>query len=203
MSIQRPVVLLPTYNEVNTLKKVVESTLRAATVDILVIDDHSPDGTGDLANTLATEYVQMEADLSHPPSLIPALLELSQKYDLVLGSRWVEGGGTQNWSPFRQFISRAGSLYARKLLGIPIRDATGGFKCIRREVLEKLALEALESAGYVFQIELTYRALEAGFSVVETPIIFTERKLGASKMSASIVLEAILRVPMLRLSQTP
>ena len=140
----------------------------------------------------------MDADLSHPPELIPKMLELAAQHDLVLGSRWVPGGGTVNWSIIRQWISKGGSFYARRLLGIPIRDVTGGFKCIKREVLETINLDGLQSAGYVFQIEMTYRAILSGFSVYETPIIFAERKVGKSKMSTRIVLEAIVRVPQLR-----
>jgi dolichol-phosphate mannosyltransferase len=236
MSQLKPVVLLPTYNEIDNLRKVVESINEAAAVDILIIDDNSPDATGELADALAglyphvftlhratksglgkayvsgfhwalareyTHIIQMDADLSHPPEVIPKLLELSQQHGMVLGSRWVQGGGTKNWSKIRQWISQSGSLYARKLLQIPIQDATGGFKCIRREVLETINLDGLQSAGYVFQIEVTYRAIQAGFSVYETPIIFTERQLGESKMSANIVVEAIARVPMLRWSSRP
>ena len=231
MSNLKAVVLLPTYNEIGNLKKAVESVNEAAAVDILIIDDNSPDGTGELADALADLYphvfalhratksglgkayvsgfqwalardyshiIQMDADLSHPPEVIPNLLQLSEQHDVVLGSRWVRGGGTKNWSKIRQWISKSGSLYARHLLEIPIQDATGGFKCIRREVLETINLDGLQSAGYVFQIEVTYLAIQAGFSVYETPIIFTERQLGESKMSANIVVEAIARVPMLR-----
>lgn len=231
MSELKPVVLLPTYNEISNIKKVVEAINEAASVDILIIDDNSPDGTGELADALANLYphvhalhratkaglgkayvsgfqwalardythiVQMDADLSHSPTVIPKFLELSALHDVVIGSRWVEGGGTENWSRIREWISKCGSLYARKILQIPIQDVTGGFKCIRRKVLETIDLDGLQSAGYVFQIEMTYQAIRAGFSVYETPIVFTERQLGESKMSSNIVLEAILRVPMLR-----
>ena len=231
MSSVRPIVLLPTYNERGNLEAVVQAVLKTECTDILVIDDNSPDGTGELADTLASQYnqvfvlhraskaglgkayvsgfqwalardythiLQMDADLSHPPELIPKMLELAAIHDVVLGSRWVPGGGTLNWSIVRQWISKGGSFYARKLLGIPIRDVTGGFKCIKREVLETINLDGLQSAGYVFQIEITYRAILSGFSVYETPIIFAERKVGKSKMSTRIVLEAIVRVPQLR-----
>ena len=231
MSSVRPIVLLPTYNERGNLAAVVQAVLNTECTDILVIDDNSPDGTGELANTLANQHrqvfvlhraskaglgkayvsgfhwalardythiLQMDADLSHPPELIPKMLELAAMHDVVLGSRWVPGGGTLNWSFIRQWISKGGSFYARNILGIPIRDVTGGFKCIKREVLETINLDGLQSAGYVFQIEMTYRAILSGFSVYETPIIFAERKVGKSKMSTRIVLEAIIRVPQLR-----
>lgn len=236
MSEIKPVVLLPTYNEIGNLKKVVEFINEAAAVDILIIDDNSPDATGELADELAelhphvftlhraiksglgkayvsgfhwalardyTHIIQMDADLSHSPAVIPKLLELSKQHDVILGSRWIKGGGTENWSKIRQFISKFGSLYARHLLQIPIQDITGGFKCISRQVLETINLDGLQSAGYVFQIEVTYQAIQAGFSVYETPIIFSERQLGESKMSANIVMEAVVRVPMLKRRSRP
>ena len=184
MSSVRPIVLLPTYNERGNLEAVVQAVLKTECTDILIIDDNSPDGTGELADTLANQYsqvfvlhraskaglgkayvsgfhwalardythiLQMDADLSHPPELIPKMLELAAIHDVVLGSRWVPGGGTLNWSFIRQWISKGGSLYARKLLGIPIRDVTGGFKCIKREVLETINLDGLQSAGLCFK----------------------------------------------------
>lgn len=203
-------------------------------VGVLVIDDNSPDGTGELADRLAAELegvsvlhrarkeglgpaylagfrealrgdaeyvVEMDCDFSHDPRDLPRLVEACQAgADVALGSRYVEGGGTQNWGLGRRIVSAGGSLYARTLLGVPIRDLTGGFKCFRRAVLERLDLDAIHARGYAFQIETTYRALRAGFRVVEVPILFTDRARGSSKMSRSIVLEAAVRVPALRLA---
>jgi dolichol-phosphate mannosyltransferase len=131
---------------------------------------------------------------------VPRLIEAAGDADLVLGSRYVPGGGVENWGLARRVVSAGGSLYARVLLGVPVRDLTGGFKCFRRSVLEALDLEAVHSKGYAFQIELTYRALRCGFRVSEVPIRFVDREVGGSKMSRRIVLEAIWRVPLLRLA---
>jgi dolichol-phosphate mannosyltransferase len=146
------------------------------------------------------EYVlEMDCDFSHDPAAVPQLIETCEAgADLALGSRYVPGGGTVNWSPVREFISRGGSLYARLLLGAPVRDLTGGFKCFRRSVLEAIDLGDVTTNGYAFQIELTYRALRKGFRVVEVPITFADREVGGSKMSRAIVLEAIWKVPALR-----
>jgi dolichol-phosphate mannosyltransferase len=227
------VVCLPTYNERENL----ESMLRALEplgVRVLVIDDGSPDGTGDLADRLASEldfvsvlhrerkeglgpayiagfrraladgagYVlEMDCDFSHAPADVPRLIEACQAgADLALGSRYVAGGGTENWGAGRRFVSVGGSWYARVLLGVGIRDLTGGFKCYRRAVLERIDLDAVRSKGYAFQIETTYRALRAGFRVVEVPIRFADRTAGHSKMSRAIVFEAVTRVPALRLA---
>jgi dolichol-phosphate mannosyltransferase len=142
----------------------------------------------------------MDADLSHDPADVPRLIEAcASGADLALGSRYVEGGGTENWGRGRRFVSAGGSLYARTLLGVPIRDLTGGFKCFRRKVLETIDLGSVSSKGYAFQIELTYRTLRAGFTVVEVPIVFADRTHGTSKMSRAIFLEAVARVPALRL----
>ena len=228
-------VLLPTYNEHRTLSALTEQVLAMSPVDICIIDDNSPDGTGKLARDLAArdqcihvlerpvkdglgkayiagfqlalerdyqQIVQMDADFSHAPSALPHLIHLTQRYDIAIGSRWVPGGKTQGWPWPRQLLSQLGSAYARALLSMPILDVTSGFKCIRREVLETLPLQTLQSSGYVFQIEFTHRALDAGFSVVETPITFSEREIGQSKMSKRILLEAALRVPLLRLQGT-
>jgi dolichol-phosphate mannosyltransferase len=200
---------------------------------VLVIDDNSPDGTGELADRLAAELdfvevlhrqrkeglgpaylagfrralergaelvVEMDCDFSHDPKDVPRLIEAAGNADLVLGSRYVPGGGVENWGLVRRVVSAGGSLYARVLLGVPIRDLTGGFKCFRRPVLEAFDLEAVHSKGYAFQIELTYRALRRGFRVRELPIRFVDREVGGSKMSRGIVLEAIWRVPLLRLA---
>jgi dolichol-phosphate mannosyltransferase len=143
--------------------------------------------------------VTMDCDFSHDPADVPRLLASVREADLVLGSRYVPGGGTQNWGLARRAISRGGSLYARLLLGVGIHDLTGGFKCYRREVLERIDPERLTSKGYAFQIETTYRAIRAGFRVVEIPIVFADREVGGSKMSRGIVLEAVAKVPALRL----
>jgi dolichol-phosphate mannosyltransferase len=203
-------------------------------VRVLVIDDNSPDGTGELADRLAeeldfvsvlhrerkeglgpaylagfkralaegAEYVlELDCDFSHDPADVPRLLAACEAgADLALGSRYVEGGGTENWGPLRRIVSEGGSLYARILLGVPIRDLTGGFKCYRREVLERIDLDAIHSKGYAFQIEGTYRTLRAGFTVVEVPIRFVDRTAGHSKMSRTIFAEAVVRVPALRLA---
>jgi dolichol-phosphate mannosyltransferase len=186
------VVCLPTYNERENLEAMVSALAGVLPHDgrILVIDDNSPDGTG-----------EMDCDFSHDPNDVPRLLAAAEDADVVLGSRYVPGGGTRNWGLIRRLISRGGSLYAQILLGLRIRDLTGGFKVYRRVVLETIDLSAIHSKGYAFQIEGTYRALRAGFRVVEVPIVFADREVGGSKMSRSIVLEAIWKVPALRLSR--
>jgi dolichol-phosphate mannosyltransferase len=228
----RTVVCLPTYNERENLPQVIDA-LEPYGVEVLVIDDNSPDGTGKLADQLAAErdwvsvlhrarkeglgpaylagfrealsrgaeYVlEMDADLSHDPAAVPRLIEACVNgADVALGSRYVEGGGTENWGLVRRIVSAGGSLYARVILGLAIRDLTGGFKCFRREVLERIDLDAVTSKGYAFQIELTYRAVRAGYTVVEVPIVFVDRTHGHSKMSRAIFLEAVMRVPLLRL----
>jgi dolichol-phosphate mannosyltransferase len=227
----RVTVCLPTYNERENLEPMVRA-LGEQDVSVLVIDDSSPDGTGELADRLAGELdhvhvlhrerkeglgpaylagfrhalaggaeliLEMDADFSHDPSDVPRLIERASKADIVLGSRYVEGGSIRNWGRLRRFVSAGGSAYARRVLGVHVRDLTGGFKCFRREVLETIELDAITSRGYAFQIETTYRALRAGFRVVEVPIAFVDRERGGSKMSRRIVLEAIWRVPMLRL----
>lgn len=224
-------VCLPTYNEAENLEKMVRA-LGPHGVDVLVIDDGSPDGTGEIADRLAAEldYVsvlhrthkegigrayiagfeqvlggdsdlilEMDCDFSHDPADVPRLIaECEAGADLALGSRYVPGGGTRNWGLVRRLISWGGSFYARVLLGVRVRDLTGGFKCFRRHVLETLDLDAIESKGYAFQIETTYRVLRKGFRVQEIPIVFVDRTEGTSKMSRGIVLEAMLKVPLLR-----
>ena len=227
-------VCIPTYNELENLEPIVKAVLAVdPRVDILVVDDNSPDGTGALADRLAAaeprvrvlhrerkeglgraylaafrwaldagyQYIiEMDADFSHDPRHLPTLLDTAVGgADVVLGSRYVEGGGTVNWGVMRQLISRGGSLYARTILGVRIRDLTGGFKCFRRHVLETLDLEHVQSTGYAFQIELTYRALQRGFDVREIPIVFEDRRVGQSKMSRKIFLEAFVGVVRLRL----
>jgi dolichol-phosphate mannosyltransferase len=142
--------------------------------------------------------LEMDADFSHDPAYLPRLLEAAKRADLVIGSRYVEGGGVSNWGALRRGISRGGSAYARLVLGVAVKDLTGGFKCFRREVLEAIDLDSVDARGYAFQIEMTYRALQAGFRVAEVPIVFRDRQAGSSKMDGSIVREAIWRVPRLR-----
>jgi len=227
----KAVVCLPTYNERENLERMLDA-LADKGVSVLVIDDNSPDGTGELADRLAAGHshvevlhrprkeglgpaylagfrralaegaelvLEMDADFSHDPADVPRLVAAASDADLVLGSRYVEGGAVGNWGHIRRFVSSGGSWYARVLLGVEVRDMTCGFRCYRRAVLETLDLDAIASQGYVFQIESTYRTLRAGFRVVEVPITFVDREHGGSKMSRSIVLEAIWKVPMLRL----
>jgi dolichol-phosphate mannosyltransferase len=228
----KAVVCLPTYNEHENLEPMLRA-LGDKDVRVLVIDDNSPDGTGELADRLAQElgYVdvlhreskeglgpaylagfrhalasdaelvlEMDCDFSHDPNYVPQLIAAVEGgADLALGSRYVPGGGVRNWGLLRRLISAGGSSYARIILGVKIRDLTGGFKCYRRAVLEAIDLDAVESKGYAFQIETTYRALRAGFRVVEVPITFADREVGGSKMSKAIVAEAIWKVPGLRL----
>jgi dolichol-phosphate mannosyltransferase len=232
MSVPRAVVCLPTYNERENLEPMVRA-LADQSVDVLVIDDNSPDGTGEIADRLANElpwvevlhrpskeglgraYVdgfrhvlasgaelvlEMDCDFSHDPADVPRLIAaVEEGADLALGSRYVPGGGTENWGLVRRLISRGASVYTRTLL-MPIHDATGGFKCFHRRVLESIDLETIDAAGYVFQIETTYRTLRKGFRVVEIPIRFADRTAGHSKMSRAIVLEAVWKVPALRLA---
>jgi len=213
----------------------VEAVLSAAPgIEILVIDDDSPDGTGRLADEIAAReprvhvlhrvrkeglgraylagfawalerdhslILEMDCDFSHHPRYLPEMLAAAERADLVLGSRYVPGGGTVNWGLGRKLISRGGSLYARVILGLPVRDLTGGFKCFRREVLEAIDLPSVECSGYAFQIELTFRAVRRGFRVVEIPIVFEDRRVGRSKMSRRIVLEGIRKVWSIRFSR--
>jgi dolichol-phosphate mannosyltransferase len=226
------VVCLPTYNERENLEPMLRA-LGDKDVHVLVIDDNSPDGTGELADRLAAEldYVdvlhrerkeglgpaylagfhwalsgdaelvlEMDCDFSHDPNDVPRLIAaVADGADVALGSRYVPGGGVRNWGLLRRVISAGGSLYARVVLGVQVRDLTGGFKCYRRSVLETIELDSIHSKGYAFQIETTYRALRAGFDVVEVPITFADREVGGSKMSKGIVVEAIWKVPRLRL----
>jgi dolichol-phosphate mannosyltransferase len=145
--------------------------------------------------------LEMDADFSHDPAYLPRLLAAVERDDLAIGSRYVPGGGVSDWGALRRAISRGGSAYARLALGVDVRDLTGGFKCFRREVLEAIDLDSVRSRGYAFQVELTYRAIGLGFSVAEVPIVFRDRRVGSSKMDRSIVLEAIWRVPLLRLER--
>jgi dolichol-phosphate mannosyltransferase len=156
------------------------------------------DGFAHVLTAGAELVIEMDADFSHDPCYLPGLVEASSKADLVLGSRYVPGGGVRDWGLLRRLVSRGGGLYARTVLRVDVRDLTGGFKCIRREVLEAIDLDSVRADGYVFQIEVTYRALIAGFKVCEVPIVFQDRKAGTSKMSPRIALEAMWLVPQLR-----
>ena len=228
--------ILPTYDEAANIEALVAAARRRlpGSARILVVDDSSPDGTGEIADRIAAAddsvrvlhrsakqglgpaYVagfraaldggaelvaQMDADFSHDPADLPRLLAAAESADLVLGSRYVAGGGVADWGPMRRAISRGGSAYARAMLGVDVRDLTGGFKVFRRAVLEAIEPATIPSLGYSFQVETTYRALAAGFSVVEVPITFRDRRVGASKMTGAIVLEAALRVPAMRLAR--
>ena len=226
---------VPTYDErenVEPLVRALGGVLDISRDRVLVIDDGSPDGTGEIADGLAEELpwldvlhrarkegigraylagferaletdaqlvLEMDCDFSHDPADVPRLIAACEDgADVALGSRWVDGGGTENWGFGRRLISRGGSLYARLVLGVSVRDLTGGFKCFRRTVLETIDRDAIAARGYGFQIEGTYRALRAGFRVVEVPITFVDRRVGESKMSGAIVLEAMRQVPVLR-----
>jgi dolichol-phosphate mannosyltransferase len=234
----RLVVCVPTYDERENLEPMVRAlgaVLAGHGVDgrVLVIDDASPDGTGELADRLAGEvgfldvlhrerkeglgpaYVAgfervlesgaelvatIDCDFSHDPNDLPRLVDAARRAAIGLGSRYVSGGATEDWGVLRRFVSRGGSTYTRAVLGIPVRDPTSGFKVYRREVLEAIRPARIESRGYAFQIETVYRALRAGFAVEEVPIRFADRTEGGSKMGPGIVLEAMLRVPALRIA---
>lgn len=228
----RSIAIIPTYNERENLSLLVPEVLAVSpTLDVLIVDDGSPDGTGELAERLGREtsrvrvlhrsgkrglgtayvegfraalesgyerVVQMDADLSHRPEDLPRLLRASEEADVVIGSRGVSGGRVQDWSALRRLVSRGGSLYARALLGLPIKDVTGGFKCFWREALEVIPFEEVESGGYGFQVEVNYLCHRAGLRIVEVPIVFPDRVAGDSKMSWPIFLEAAALVWRLR-----
>ncbi|MDQ3809341.1 MAG: polyprenol monophosphomannose synthase [Chloroflexota bacterium] len=228
-------VILPTYNERENLERIVGAILeQAPELEVLIVDDNSPDGSGEIADHLAaaqprrvhvlhragkqglgTAYIQgflwglarqyafmfeMDADFSHDPADLLRLREaVARGADVAVGSRWVSGGGTRNWSFLRTFISRGGSIYARVILGVPVQDLTSGFKCFSRRVLAALDLTNVRSNGYAFQVELNYRCFRHGFRIAEVPIVFVDRRVGKSKMGGHIVLEAMLVVLRLRL----
>jgi dolichol-phosphate mannosyltransferase len=233
-----PWLILPTYNEAENIEAIVAASgeaLRGAAPEgwrVLIVDDGSPDGTGEIADRLAGEHdwvqvlhrsekngigpaylagfrhaldhgagyvMEMDSDFSHNPADLARLLAtVYAGADLALGSRYVPGGGVTDWGLLRRFISQGGSTYARIVLGLRVKDLTGGFKCFRREVLEEIHFDGVRSQGYAFQVELTYRAVRAGFHVVEVPIVFKDRERGESKMSWRIAAEAMWLVPQLR-----
>ena len=233
-----PWLILPTYNEAENVQAIVAAAAKVladaapAGFRILIVDDGSPDGTGELADRMAAEHdwlevlhrtekngigpaylagfrhaldrgagyvMEMDSDFSHDPADLARLLQaVYDGADLALGSRYVPGGGVREWGLLRRFVSEGGSTYARVVLGLRVRDLTGGFKCFRREVLEAIHFDGVRSQGYAFQVELTYSAVQAGFTVIEVPIVFRDRKRGTSKMSWRIAAEAMWLVPLLR-----
>jgi dolichol-phosphate mannosyltransferase len=224
----RVLLIVPTYNEASTVRKMVERVRTAVPhADVLVVDDNSPDGTGQIADRLAEldahvhvlhrpakaglgaayvagfrwgldrghdVLVEMDADGSHQPEELPRLLAALEGADLVLGSRYVPGGRVVNWPRYREMLSRGGNAYTRLALGVPLRDATGGYRAFRADALRRLDLDDVASQGYCFQVDLAWRAVRSGLRVVEVPITFVERVEGTSKMSSAIVLEALVRV---------
>jgi dolichol-phosphate mannosyltransferase len=230
----KTLVVLPTYNERENVLAIVPAIFQATPdVEILIVDDNSPDGTGDVVRSMQGKYpklhllsragkeglgraylagfrwglekgfeaiVQMDADFSHRPEDLRELIKALPQHDFVMGSRWVKGGGTVNWGVGRKIISRGGSFYARQILGFGVRDFTGGFNAWKAATLAKIGLDSVRSEGYSFQIELKYRALKLGFDGAEIPILFADRRVGQSKMSSRIVVEALYRVWGLRAS---
>ncbi len=228
-------IVIPTYNEIENLQKLTaEIFLTLPETDILIIDDNSPDGTGNLAERLAKKnhrikvihrerklglgsaYIQgfkyalnsgydfifeMDADFSHQPAYLPDFLAETFGYQLILGSRYVKGGGITDWGMWRRFLSYSANLYAKIILGLPYHDLTGGFKCYSRELLKNLGLDSIISEGYVFQIETTLRTHRKGYAIKEIPIVFKGRRKGKSKISRGICLEAIWKIPLLRFSR--
>lgn len=224
----KTLIIIPTYNEVENLRPLLKELFTyAPATDVLIVDDNSPDGTGQLADDihnenpqvhvlhragklgLGTAYIagfkyaiehgydaafEMDADFSHDPRYLPDFLNKIEQADLVIGSRYIPGGDTPNWSFSRRFISGGGNIFARFMLGLPIHDCTAGYRCYRREVLEHIGLDSVESQGYAFQVEMAYRVRRQGFKIVETPIIFMDRRVGKSKMSRTIFLEAFTYV---------
>jgi dolichol-phosphate mannosyltransferase len=230
-------VIVPTYNEVDNLETLVTGVMRHPGFDLLVIDDNSPDGTGELSDQLASRWpdrisvlhcpakqglgkallrgfrfalssnhehiFQMDGDLSHDPGCLVDLRRALEQTDVVVGSRYCQGGRTVGWSAWRYALSRAGSTYASLLLGLPVKDLTGGYKGFHRKVVESLDLNAIRSTGYAFQLEVNYLCLNHGFQILEVPITFVERLHGHSKMTSAIVLEALIVVAQLRLHGAP
>lgn len=233
----KTLIIIPTYNEIENLPPLLSTIFSfVPQSDILIVDDNSPDGTGQLAEEmkakdprvhvlhrqgklgLGTAYVagfkyaiaqgydaafEMDADFSHDPRYLPEFMKAIQQADLVIGSRYIKGGSTPNWSLTRRLISGCGNIFARVVLGMPIHDCTAGFRCYRREVLESIGLDEIQSQGYGFQVELAYRVVKQQFRVVEIPIVFMDRRVGQSKMSRKIILEAFTFVIRARLGQIP
>lgn len=228
-------IIIPTYNEIENLQALSTEVFRKVPLaHLLVVDDNSPDGTGDLADRLAAEdarvhvlhregklglgtayiagfrwglergyryLIEMDADFSHDPRYLPDLLRAAQDHDLVIGSRYVRGGGTENWGLARRLLSRGGSLYSRTILGIRIKDVTGGFKCFRREALEAIDLDGIRSRGFGFQVEMNYKVSRKGLRIREVPIIFPDRTRGNSKMNRRIFFEALINVWKIRFAR--
>ena len=225
----KPLIVIPTYNEAKNIEKLLKEIFQTVPdISVLVVDDASPDGTGNIVDDLTKKYpdslfvlhrsgknglgtayiegfqwglsqsydvfVEMDADFSHKPAYLPEMLKLIKKHDCVIGSRYVKGGGVENWGLLRRIISKGGSLYARMILLTNIHDFTGGFNCFRRENLEAIKPKTILSKGYCFQIEMKFRHRLLGKEVFEMPIIFPDRKEGVSKMSGSIFKEAVLNV---------
>lgn len=224
----KALVVIPTYNERSTLPEVITRLMAAPVeIDVLIVDDNSPDGTGVVADQLAARHprvqvlhrpakgglgpayraglgwgldqgydilVEMDADLSHDPGHLPEILQATQFADLVIGSRYIPGGGTKNWPRLRLWLSSGANAYVRAVTRLPVQDATSGFRAFRRPVLEHIGIRDLKSDGYSFQLETALAAWRAGFAIDEVPIIFVERRAGASKISRAIVLEALVRV---------
>ena len=233
----KTLIIIPTYNEIDNLSPLLKEIFSyAPETDILIVDDNSPDGTGDLADEfhqqnarvlvlhragklgLGTAYIEgfkyaiehtydaafeMDADFSHDPRYLPDFLEAIGNADLVIGSRYIPGGDTPNWTILRRLISGGGNIFARFMLGIPVHDCTAGYRCYRRKVLESIDLDSIQSQGYAFQIELAYRVMQHGFKIVETPIVFMDRRVGKSKMSRRIVIEGFTYVIKARFSKQP
>lgn len=231
----KTLIIIPTYNELENIPSLLKEVFsNAPTTDVLIVDDNSPDGTGELAEKMRTEdprihvlhrsgklglgtaYIagfkyaiahgydaafEMDADFSHDPRYLPDFLAKIEQADLVIGSRYIKGGSTPNWSLSRRMISGGGNIFARAVLGMPVHDCTAGFRCYRRVVLESIDLDTVESQGYGFQVELAYRVYKRGFKIVETPIVFMDRRVGTSKMSRAIVFEAFTYVLRARFSK--
>ncbi|AWV87967.1 polyprenol monophosphomannose synthase [Bradymonas sediminis] len=224
----RTLICMPTYNEAENIRPIIAAIAKVVPeVHVLVIDDNSPDGTGDIADELAAadprihvlhrkekaglgkayiagfewgldagyDYIiEMDADFSHQPKYLPEMIAQLEKYDVVVGSRYVAGGGTEDWGVVRKVISRGGGIYARTILGIDVQDLTAGFVAWRAGVLRDIDIERVEASGYVFQIEMKYRAYKRGYRLLEIPIVFPDRTVGVSKMSPNIAAEALWRV---------
>lgn len=233
----KTLIIIPTYNELDNLRPLVTEIFSyAPTTDILIVDDNSPDGTGQLADEMRTEngqiYVlhrpgklglgtayiagfqyavehgydaafEMDADFSHDPRYLPEFLLAIEHADVVIGSRYIAGGDTPDWSLIRRLISGGGNIFARLVLGIPVHDCTAGYRLYRRQVLEGIDLDSIQSRGYAFQVEMAYWVAKQGFNIVETPVIFMDRRMGKSKMSSKIVIEGFTYVLRTRFGKKP